>query len=161
MARFRSCRCRQSMKPSLALLSSFTFVVSAAVQAADIRVLASPAAREAMTAVAPAFERQSGHHMVFEYQEDDLAKTASTDERIDAVVVPVADMGVLARAYRILPDTRRNIGRTAPTPSASQGVVLVVAALHGDHEDAARAFCAYLTLPETIVAVRRTGLSTP
>ena len=147
------------MKRPLLALAALVAAISA--HAADIHILASPMAREAMTVVAPAFERQSGHHLVFEYQEEDLAKTASTDERIDAVIAPVADMGVLARAYRILPDTRRNIGRTAPSASASQGVVLVVAALHGDHEDAARAFCAYLTLPETIIAVRRSGLSTP
>jgi hypothetical protein len=114
-----------------------------------------------MTAVAPAFERQTGHHVVFEYLEDDLAKTASTDERIDAVVAPVADMGVLARAYKIVPDSRRTLGRTAPTASASQGIVLMIAALHGDHEEAARTFCAYLTLPETIAALRRSGLSAP
>ena len=53
--------------------------------------------REAMTAVAPAFERQSGHHMVFDYQDEDLAHTASTDERLDAVVAPVVD-GLAARS---------------------------------------------------------------
>jgi ABC-type molybdate transport system substrate-binding protein len=143
------------------LLALAALVAAICAHAAHIRVLAIPAAREAMTAVAPAFERQTGHHVVFEYLEDDLAKTASTDERIDAVVAPVADMGVLARAYKIVPDSRRTLGRTAPTASASQGIVLMIAALHGDHEEAARTFCAYLTLPETIAALRRSGLSAP
>lgn len=136
-------------------------LAAACARAADIHVLASPGAREAMTAVAPAFERQSGHHMVFDFQEEDLAQTASKDERLDAVLAPVVDMGVLARAYRIVPDTRRTLGRTAPTASAPQGTVLVIAALRGDREEAARAFCAYLTLPETIAALRRNGLAQP
>lgn len=147
------------MKGHLLAVAAIAAAVSAS--AAEIRVVASPAAREAMTAVAPAFERQSGHHMVFEYQDENLADTASRDERIDAVVAPVADMGVLARAYRILPDTRRTLGRAAPSESVPQGQVLVIAALRGDHEEAARAFCAYLSLPETIAALRRSGLSAP
>ena len=152
---------RGVINPLHALALSIATLAASLSYAADIHVLAPPAAREAMTAVAPAFERQSGHHMVFDYQEEDLAQTASRDERIDAVVAPVVDMGVLARAYRIVPDTRRTLGRTAPTASAPQGQVLVIAALRGDHEDPARAFCAYLTLPETLAALRRSGLSAP
>ena len=130
--------------------------------AADIKFLAAPAAREAMTVVAPSFERQSGHRLVFDYQDADLAETAAKDERIDGVIAPVAEMGVLARAYKILPDSRRTLGRSAPSASAPQGQVLAIAALKGaDHEDPARAFCAYLTLPETIAALRRAGLASP
>lgn len=149
------------MKSFAAVLVPLAFATPLFVRAADIRILAAPAAREAMTAVAPAFERQSGHHIVFQYQDDDLAQTASKDERLDAVLAPVVDMGVLARAYRIVPDTRRTLGRNAPTASAPQGTVLVIAALRGDHEEPARAFCAYLSLPETIAALRRSGLSQP
>jgi hypothetical protein len=143
------------------VLALFAMLAAMCAQGAELHILASPAAREAMTVVTPTFERQTGHHVVFEYQDEDLAQTASKDDRLDAVLAPVVDMGVLARAYRIVPDTRRNLGRTAPTASAPQGVVLSIAALHGDHEDATRAFCAYLSLPETLVALRRSGLSTP
>lgn len=143
------------------LLAAAAMLAGISAHAADIHILAAPAARDAMTAVAPAFERQSGHHVVFDYQEDDLAQTASKDERLDAVLAPVVDMGVLARAYRIVPDTRRTLGRTAPAANAPQGSVLVIAALRGDHEEAARAFCAYLSLPETIAALRRSGLTQP
>ena len=144
------------------LIAGIASLAAGLVHAADIRIHAAPAAREAMTAVAPSFERQSGHHLVFDYQEENLAQTAAKDERIDAVIAPVADMGVLARAYKILPDSRRTLGRSAPSASAPQGQVLAIAALKGgDHEDPARAFCAYLTLPETIAALRRAGLASP
>ena len=144
------------------LLASSIFLATVLAHAADIKILAAPAAREAMTAVAPSFQRQSGHQLVFDYQDANLAETAAKDERIDAVIAPVADMGVLARAYKILPDSRRTLGRSAPSASAPQGQVLAIAALKGgDHEDPARAFCAYLTLPETIAALRRAGLASP
>lgn len=146
------------MKLLIALLASLPLFA----HAADIRVLAPPAARQAMTAVVPRFEEQSGDHVILDYQDGDLADIASRDERIDAVIAPVAQMGLLARAYRILPDTRRTLGRSAPSADAPQGVVLVIAGLKGgDREENARAFTAYLTLPETIVALRRSGLEAP
>ena len=147
------------MKYALPALLTFLAFSS---HAADIHVLASPAARPAMTAVTPRFEEQSGDRVVFDYQDGDLADIASRDERIDAVIAPVAQMGVLARADRILPDTRRTLGRSAPTVDAPQGVVLVIAALRGgDREEPARALSAYLTLPETVAALRRSGLYAP
>ena len=150
------------MKSAAIVVASIALLASGLARAADIHILASPAARTAMTAVAPRFEEQTGDHLVFEYQEDDLADAAARDDRIDAVIAPVADMGVLARLYRILPDTRRTLGRAAPTKAAPQGPVLVIAALRGgEREEPARTFCAYLTLPETIVALRRNGLSQP
>ena len=145
-----------------ALFASLLSFAALATGAADIRVLAFPAARQAMTAVVPRFEQQSGDRVILDYQDGDLADIASRDERIDAVIAPVAQMGVLARAYRILPDSRRTLGRSAPTAEAPQGVVLVIAALKGgDREERATAFSAYLTLPETVAALRSSGLGAP
>jgi molybdate transport system substrate-binding protein len=143
--------------------ASLALCAALASHAAELRIVAPPVVRAAVTEVAPRFEQQSGHKVVVDYLEGaDLFARAAKDERVDAAVLPAAQMGELARAYRIMPDTRRSIGRTAPTPEAPAGNVLAIAALKGaDHEDAARAFCAYLTLPETIAALRRSGLAAP
>jgi molybdate transport system substrate-binding protein len=133
------------------------------VQAAEVHVVAPDAVRAAITEVAPGYERQSGHKLVVDYLEgQELLERAARDERVDAAILPVAQMGELARAYRIVPDTRRSLGRTAPTTDAPQGTVLGIAALKGaPHEDAARSLSAYLTLPETRAALRRSGLAAP
>ncbi|HZZ94203.1 MAG TPA: substrate-binding domain-containing protein [Usitatibacter sp.] len=146
-----------------AFFALLVLVSTVAAQAAEVTVVAPAAARAAMTAVIPSFERQSGQKIVMDYQDgDELLAHAMKDERVDAVIAPVAPMGELARAYRILPDTRRTLGRTAPAPDAPQGAVLAFAALKGaDHEDAARALSAYLTLPETMAVLRRNGLAAP
>jgi ABC-type molybdate transport system substrate-binding protein len=146
-----------------ALLASLIFFAAAVVHAADVSIIAPPAARAAMTEAIPPFERQSGHKIVMDYRDaGELLDQAKRDERLDAVIAPVAPMGELARAYRILPDTRRTLGRTAPDADAPQGAVLAIATLKGaEHEDAARSFCAYLALPETVAVLRRNGLARP
>jgi len=142
-------------------LLAFVSLLALGAQAAEVNVLVAPAARQAMTALVPSFERQSGYRLALDYREGDLAAIASKDERIDVVVTTVAQMGELTRAYRTMPDTRRTLGRTEPTAEAPQGIVLVIAALKGQHEEAGRAFTAYLTLPESIQALRRNGLASP
>jgi len=134
-----------------------------AAQAAEIHVVAPSAARDAMAAAVPRFENQTRDKVVLEYVDgDELLERASKDERVDAAILPVAQMGVLARAYRIMPDTKRTLGRTAATAESPQGNVLLVAALSGgDHEESARSFCAYLGLPETVLFLRKGGLSAP
>jgi molybdate transport system substrate-binding protein len=247
-----------------ALVWSLFVTLAFATEPRELKVLAGSAVQPAMQQIVPGFERQSGHRVIFEYGTvGGMAERAMKGEKADLVVVSSPQMAELAKANRIIPDTRRAIGRTGvgvfvrkggpypdigtvesfkqvmlgarsigyndpaagapvgiylvelfrkmgiaeemqaktvvfkkredrfdavargdveigfnqvseilgqpqvdlvgPLPSAIQhDTVLVIAALRStEHEDAARAFTAYFSLPEAISTLRRMGLASP
>src|SRR3954466_14215573 len=93
----------------LAVLAAFAAPVAAA---ADIRVLAGADVKSVLAELIPGFERQTGHHLVFvPGSPEETAERARKDSSADVVIVPPAQMNALAKAGRILPDTRRTLGR--------------------------------------------------
>jgi hypothetical protein len=143
---------------ALFLLNAFD---AAAAGTPELKVLAVPAVKAAMTEIMPSFERQTRYKVVFEYGDpEELVKRAMKGDGVDSVMLPVAQVNALAKEYRIMPDTKRILGRVSVAGQPED--VLATAGLRGgDNEQVARVLSAYLTLPETIATLRRNGLGAP
>jgi molybdate transport system substrate-binding protein len=252
------------MRKARTLVFLALVLLCAPLHAAELRVLAGSAVQPAMEMLAPAFERQTGYHVVFDYGTiGEMTERAMKGEKADIVIVSRPQMDTLLKARRVLSDTRRTLGKTGigvfvrrgsrvldidtvesfrrtmlearsigyndPAAGAPVGIYLVelfkrldieeamraktvvfkerserfdavargdveigfnqeseivgqpqvqfvgplpraiqketvfaVAALSsGDHEDAARSFTAFLSLPESLAVIRRKGLDAP
>jgi ABC-type molybdate transport system substrate-binding protein len=133
----------------------FALSLASVVNAAEVHILAPSAVRAAMEDVIRGYERQTQHHVIFEYGTiADTAQHALKDEKADAVILPPAEMNALNKVNRIVPDTRRTIGRSSES-------LLVFAALRGDNEDAMRALSAFLSFPENVAILSRKGIGSP
>ena len=133
----------------------FALSLATVANAAELHILAPTAVQAAMEDVIRGYERQTQHHVIFEFGTvEATAAQALKDQNADAVIVPSAQMNALNKAGRIVPDTRRNFGRI-------DGSLMVYAALRGYHEDAMRALSAYLSFPETVAVLSRRGIGTP
>src|SRR3954451_9450986 len=85
-------------------------------QAAELQLLAPSAAQAAMEEVIRGYERQTHHHVTFQFATvEATAEQALKDRKADAVIVPPAQMNALNKANRIVPDTRRTIGKADDT----------------------------------------------
>jgi ABC-type molybdate transport system substrate-binding protein len=133
----------------------FALSLASIANAAELHILAPTALQAAMEEAIRGYERQTHHHVIFQFGTvEATAEQALKDEKADAVIVPSAQMNALNKANRIVPDTRRNVGRVGDS-------LYVYAAMRGDHEDAMRALSAYLSFPETVAILSRRGIGTP
>ncbi|MBP0493583.1 molybdate ABC transporter substrate-binding protein [Pararoseomonas indoligenes] len=72
--------------------------------AADVRVLTAGAFKAVVLAAAPAWERETGHHLVVANDTAGaLARRVTEGEGFDLLIVPPAQMEALARAGRVAP----------------------------------------------------------
>jgi molybdate transport system substrate-binding protein len=100
-------------------------LIGAPLHAAELKVLAGSAVQPAMEVLAPNFERQSGYHVVFDYGTiGAMAERASSGEKADVVIVSRPQMDALAKARRIVPDTRRTLGKTGIGVFVRKGAAL-------------------------------------
>jgi molybdate transport system substrate-binding protein len=81
--------------------------------AADIRVLAGSAVQPVMEELVPAFERESGHRVIFEWgAAGGMAQRVGQGDAADAAVVTAPQMDALIRESRVAAQTRLDLGQT-------------------------------------------------
>lgn len=84
-----------------------------AANAAEIKVLAGSAIQPVMNDIVPAFERISGHRVVFDYGTvGGMAQRVQKGERADLAVVSGPQMDALQTDGKILAGTRLDLGKT-------------------------------------------------
>jgi molybdate transport system substrate-binding protein len=114
------------------LTVSAAFLASGvAASAAEIKVMASNAVKEAYTELVPAFEKQSGHKVTFVWGGTiDLKKRINEDEVTDIVITPTADIDELIRGGKLVAGSHVDLVKSrigvairpgAPKPDLSSG----------------------------------------
>lgn len=95
------------------LIAACLFAGAFAAAAADLKVLAGSAVQPVMNDVIPAFERKSGHRVVFDYgTAGGMAQRVQRGEKADLAVVSGPQMDALQKEGRIVPGTRFDLGKT-------------------------------------------------
>ena len=96
------------------MFAAFLFLnVTLAVNAADIKVLAGSAIQPAMNDIIPAFEKKSGHRVVFDYGTvGGMSQRVQRGEKADLAVVSGPQMDALEKEGKVLPGTRLDLGKT-------------------------------------------------
>ena len=91
----------------------FLLEAALAVNAAEVKVLAGSAIQPVMSDIIPAFERRSGHRVVFDYGTvGGMAQRVQLGEMADLAVVSGPQMDALERDGKVLPGTRLDLGKT-------------------------------------------------
>jgi molybdate transport system substrate-binding protein len=95
------------------LLLGGLLLSASAVNAAEIKVIASTAMREAMDAVAPQFERDSGHKLAISFESGaTLPKKVKDGAQADLVITTPATIDDLADAGKVVAGTRVDFVRS-------------------------------------------------
>jgi molybdate transport system substrate-binding protein len=95
------------------LCGTSLLIAACGVLGAEIKVLAGSAIQPVMNDIVPAFERQSGHRVVFDYgAAGAMAKRMQEGEQADLAVVTGPQMEALEKSGRIRAGTRLDIGKT-------------------------------------------------
>lgn len=80
--------------------------------AAEIRLLSAGAMKDAVLAVLPGFERESGHTVKADFDTAGaLKRRIDAGETADAVIVTRGVLDALAKDGKVVPETRRDLGR--------------------------------------------------
>jgi molybdate transport system substrate-binding protein len=96
----------------IAALVATELVVSAPTNAAEIKVLASPAVKEAYTELVPTFERASGHSVTTNWAGTvDILKRIRAGEIFDLVIATDASINALTKEGRIVAGSRVDLAR--------------------------------------------------
>jgi molybdate transport system substrate-binding protein len=99
------------------------FCVGSAAEAAEIRVLASPALSAAFKALAPAVERETGDTLNLQYglQAEQQQKIQAGD--FDVAIVPAAILDAAIKQGKVAPDTRTPLAHVDLGVGARSGAV--------------------------------------
>jgi molybdate transport system substrate-binding protein len=116
----------QSLVIGAAALASMT-----AVHAAEIKMIASNAVKEAYLQLVPQFEKASGHHVTVDWVgTDDVVRRIGGGEVADVVIAPSFTVDDLIRQGRLAPGSRVDVAKSiigvalrpgAPKPDLSSG----------------------------------------
>lgn len=107
---------------ALALAGS---MLAASVPAADIKVLTAGAFKPVVVALAPDFERQTGHRLVIDNDTAGaLARRIAGGERFDVVVLTEAAIAQLARDGKLAPGASAPLGRVGIGVAVKRGAAL-------------------------------------
>jgi molybdate transport system substrate-binding protein len=113
---------------SLMLTGLIAMQGAASALAADIKVLTAGAFKPVVVALAPEFERQTGHHLVVDNDTAGaLARRIAGGERFDLVVLTEAAIGQLAKDGKLAAGASAPLARVAyidPAAGGSSGVYL-------------------------------------
>lgn len=87
-------------------------VMSATIQAAEIRVYSGGAPHEALKVLAPEFERATGHRLAFTYGVvGEIRKRLGAGEKADVILLPVPLMDSMEKANALRPGSRTLLSR--------------------------------------------------
>jgi molybdate transport system substrate-binding protein len=119
---------------AVATVGTSCLMLAQMAQAADIKVLASPAFREAYLELAPQFEKASGHKVLTEWAGTaDIMKRMKAGEGVDLVIISAASLDELTQLGKITPGSRVDLAKSgvgvavragAPKPDISSGEAL-------------------------------------
>jgi len=117
------------MKSKRSIASWTTAVIAVATAlpaaAAEIKVLTAGAFKPVLTALAPGFERDSGHRLVVDNDTAGaLARRIAAGEAFDVVVLTTAALDELARAGRLAPGPATPLARVAIGVAVKRGAPL-------------------------------------
>src|SRR5882672_504491 len=106
-------------------------LASSAAGAAEIKVIASNAVKEAYTKLVPVFEKKSGHHVTVDWGGTaDIVKRVSSGEVADIVITTSAYIDDLTKQGKLAPGSRVDLAKSiigvalrpgAPKPDLSSG----------------------------------------
>ena len=116
------------------LLGAVLVLMPALAHAAELRLLSSNAMREALRALAPAFETASGHKVAMTFiGSAEMLKRLRAGETADVIVLQASSIDELAAAGLVVPGSRVDFARSlvaaavragAPRPDLSSGEAL-------------------------------------
>ena len=127
------------MKPRWIVAATFALLLSAAAEAAEIKVLASGALREVWAELVPQFEKASGHKVVATFgATGPMAKRVADGESFDLVIMGQEGIDELVRLNKLVPGTRVGLAKSgvgvavkagAPKPDISSAEAVKKAVL--------------------------------
>ena len=104
---------------------------SSAADAAEIKVIASNAVKEAYVKLVPVFEKKSGHHVTVDWGGTaDIVKRTASGEVADIVIIPAAYIDDLTKQGKLAPGSRVDLAKSiigvalrpgAPKPDLTSG----------------------------------------
>src|SRR5687767_4700757 len=98
------------MKSAFAVAAACGLWLAGAVEAAEIKVLSSNAAREAYTELFPQFEKASGHKIVITWAgTNDIKKRIAAGEVYDLIVIASPEMDAFIKDGRVVPGSKADL----------------------------------------------------
>jgi len=122
------------MKAKLALAAACGLLLSGAVEAAELKLLASGAVKEAYAELVPQFEKASGHKVAITWAGTvDIKKKVAAGEAFDVIIVASPEMDAFIKDGKIADGTKVDVVKSgvgiavkagAPKPDFSSGDAL-------------------------------------